>query len=89
MTLVRLPDPKPEEWFTDYSQVMRSADWYGFRYFGYTYGNFWAERSCRIRRHEWRTLGRRRDGRRIYRCQRCGSQTELGYPTKPPVRGKW
>lgn len=91
MTLTRLPDPQPEQWLPDYTQIMRSADWYGFEHFGWAYGNFWADAPCRVRRHRWLDLGQPKQEphpRFVYRCQRCGSQIHVR-GVRPPARGTW
>jgi hypothetical protein len=93
-TLERLPDPQPDEWLSDRTQMMQSARWYGYPYFGPTYGNFWARRPCRVWPHRWLALGQPKAAaegpyaRTVHRCQRCGSQVFIGaVPT--PVRGRW
>jgi hypothetical protein len=95
MALTRLPDPKPDEWLSDYTQTMRSSDWYGFRHFGYCYGNFWAPRPCRVFPHQWRSHGVTDRGygwenaRIIRRCVRCGSQIHPSVRVAPPRRGTY
>ncbi len=89
---VQLPNPPPDEWLADYTQMMQSAQWYGYKHFGPTYGNFWSPRPCRRRPHRWRDLGIPRPTeprpRHVYRCQRCGSQIFI-LEVRPPARGIW
>lgn len=93
--LTRLADPKPIEWLKDFTQIMITHDLYGWTEPGYTgYGNFWAKRVCRVRRHHWSLLDSKPIGptlfHNIYRCQRCGSQIApiAGYAF-PPTRGEF
>lgn len=94
-TLDRLPDPPPDIWLRDHEQMMQSVQWYGYRHFGPTYGNFWARRPCAVWPHRWLTLGQPKGAvegphvRTVYRCQRCGSQVFVGPGVRPPVRGTW
>ncbi len=85
--LHRLPDPVPDQWLYDTSQVMQTspADPNGF----VKYGNFWGRRPCHWWPHNWyllRYLGDDQNARAIRRCRRCGSQICTWAMITPPVR---
>jgi hypothetical protein len=87
---VRLPDPGPDEWLTDFMQPMKCTQ--SDRVFGPDYGNFWARWPCLLRRHRWAVLMRTDEEsgypREVRRCQRCGSQVHQSVMVTPPRRGR-
>lgn len=89
-SLTRLPDPVPDVWLNDFTQIMESTALDEFSHFGPAYGNFWPAHPCRLKPHDWQALRTEPGewGTQIRRCQRCGAQVDQWINTAPPVRGK-